>query len=150
MAVTPGGIVTPAATDDPDIPGDLATMAASIEAGLAWVTTGFTVTAGVWTLTTFRVRRVGSLCFLRVDVTKATSAITVAAGGGDIANSVLGVVPGLYVPAFSQGLQAGPIGRGAFGFIDSGGNVTLSAVAGDGTNIAVGDPIGLGGCYVLG
>lgn len=151
MAVTPGGIITPAATDDPDVPGDLATMAASIETGLPWVTTPASFTpAANWSTTSFRIKRVMSFVFLHVQVTRTTSALTVAAGSGDLANVKLGDLPAGYAPAFNQHLFSGQFGRLASGYVDTSGAVFLGAVGGDGTNVAVGDVLTLGGPYVLG
>lgn len=151
MGTTTGGIIYPDDTDAPDIPADLQTLAESVEAGNAWVTAAASFTAAVnWTTTSFRIKRVGAIVFVHVQVTRATTALTVAAGSGDLANVKLGDLPAGYAPAQNQHLVSGQFGRVTTGYVDTSGAVYLGAVAGDGTNVAVGDVITLGGCYVLG
>lgn len=148
MPTSSGGIVYPSDTDDPDVPGDLQALAESIDAGVPVVTSGFTIASG-WTLTQYRFKRMGAFAHVRLDVVKATSAITVAAGSGDIANVKIGDVPAGHYPSFTAGLGPGPAGRVASGFIQTDGQVYLNAVAGDGTNVQVGDTISLTGVIPL-
>lgn len=149
MPSTPGGIVYPLSTDPPNGAAQMQALAESAETGNPWVTSGFVVAAN-WTLSAFRIRRIGALVFLRLDVVRAVSAVTVAAGTGDIANLKLGDLPAGYWPAQTQALAPGPAGRVAGCYVQADGSVILSAVAGDGANIIVGDTISTGGCYVLG
>lgn len=152
MGTTTGGIVYPSSTDDPDVPADMQALAESIETGNAWLTSGFTAATG-WSVSTFRLKRNGSLCYVRLNLSRTGTAITVAAGAGDISDTKLGDMPAGYWPASGGGSQAlgpGTAGRLAVGYIQTDGQTFLSAVAGDGTNIATSDTISLSGVVFLG
>ena len=151
MGSTAGGLAFPDAADPVDVAGDIEALANSIKAGTAWVTstTGFAGGTG-WTLTAVRYRRMGPLVWLRILVTRSGSAITVGAGSGDITNVVVATVPASLYPTQTIGMGQSAAGRVAAGFLDTSGNVTLNAVAGDGTNIATSDTIDLECFYPLG
>jgi hypothetical protein len=156
MGTTAGGIVYPDATDPVDITGDLQALAESVEAefktGSSWSTstTGFTLAAN-WTALTVRYRTIGPWVDLYLAMDRATSAITVAAGTGNIADvDVLSAVPAALLPAGNTVGMAGTVGRLCQMWMSSAGVVKLSAVAGDGTNIAIGEGLAQRFLYPLG
>lgn len=144
MGTTPSGLYYPDATDTPDIPADLQTSMESVDDLInsgSWVTatTGFTA-ASNWTLGSVRYRiLLGLLVDLFVTATRATSAITVAAGDGDIANvDVYSAVPSAIVPAQQAYGQPGQ-GRLYGAVVTTGGVIRLTAVNAGGVNVAIGD-----------
>lgn len=134
MGTTTGGIVYPAPTDPPDIPGDLQALAESVEAefltGGPWVTstTGFTA-ASNWTLNTVRYRKIGPLVELYLTITRTTSAITVNASGNISNVAMLSAVPAAIRPTGTASGYTGNTGRLACATIDSTGAMELSAFA---------------------
>lgn len=148
---TPGGLDYPASSDIPDGATQIQALAESIEAGNAYVTSGFAAASG-FSLVSAWYKRNGPVVEIFVDVTKTGSAVVVAAGDGDIVNVTIATAPSAVWPtSHPRLLHSGHTGRVAVGEIDTSGNITLGAVAGDGTNIAVTtDHINLYGCYLLG
>lgn len=156
MGSTARGLVYPDPTDPPDGPGALQDLAESVDAayytGGAWITstTGFTLAAN-WTALAVAYRVIGPLVFLRIAVDRATSAITVAAGSGNIGDvDVLSAIPSAIIPSVSVAAMPGIAGRVCSFFMTSAGVVKLSACAGDGTNIGVGDGLSMMFVYPLG
>lgn len=148
MPTTPGGLIYPSPTDNPDVPADMQALAESVEAGNAWVTTGFTAATNFTLSGTSRIRRVGSVCFVYLKVIRATSAISVAVDG-ECTNTACANIPSGYAPAFSQVLGSGDTGRLASFYVTPAGSLTLAATT-PGSNIAIGDTLTIGGCYLLG
>lgn len=156
MGTTARGLVYPDPTDPPDGPGNLQDLAESVDAayytGGAWITstTGFTL-ASNWTALAVAYRVIGPLVFLRIAADRATSAITVAAGNGNIADvAVLSAIPSAIIPTVTVAAMPGHAGRVCSFLLTSAGAISLSACAGDGTNVLVGDGISAMFVYPLG
>lgn len=114
------------------------------EVATGWVTstTGFTAAANFAT-TSVRWRRVGVEVDLYVVMARNTSALTVAAGDGNITNvDVLTAIPAAIQPSVPQYGHSGGTGRALTGLV-SGATVSIAAVAGDGTNITTSDSVSL-------
>lgn len=156
MGTTTGGIPYPDSTAAPNVPADLQALAEGVEdefyTGGAYVTatTGFTA-ASNFTLTAVRYRIIGPFVELYVVVARTTSAVTVAAGNGDITNvDILSAIPAAIIPANTKYGHTGGTGRAAVYAMSSAGVVAIAAVAGDGTNILNGDSLSAAFLYMLG
>lgn len=148
MPNTLGGIYYPLSTDPPDGATQMQQLAESVETGNAAITSGF-VAAANWSVSAFRAQRRGPLVQIFIHVVRTTSALTVVAGSGDIAQVLIGSLPAGYWPLSNAPLSTVTFGRAATGYAGVNGDVFLAAVAGDGTNIATTDPITLGGVYFV-
>ena len=156
MGTTARGLVYPSATDAPNGPAQMQTLAESVDTtyytGSAWITstTGFTL-ASNWTNLAVAYRTIGPMVYLRIAVDRATPAITVAAGSGNLADvDVLSAIPSALIPTVSIPAMPGLAGRVCSFFMTSAGVVKLSACAGDGTNIGIGDGLSMMFVYPLG
>lgn len=130
------------------IPGDLFVVGVQEPAtGWSTVTTEFTAATN-WSLTSARWRRQGTDADLTVVLARTTSALAVGAGDGNISNvDVLNVIPIQMIPKVTSYAVAASTGRTLTAAIATNGVVSITSVAGDGTNIIVGESISLHARY---
>jgi len=127
VPTTAGGIVYPSPTDDPDVPGDLAIMAASIETGNPNVATGVTAGTG-WSVVaaSTRLRRIGGLALIHLEFTRTGAAIVPTSSGTITPTETMGTLPAGWLPGVVCGYYMANSQAAAFGFIDQTGNVSLN------------------------
>jgi hypothetical protein len=107
----------------------------------------FTPTAN-WTIASVTTTVVAEiLVSIYISLTRKTSALSVPSTG-NLTNAHVGDMDGTYNAIQPVPLASGASGRGAHGYIDTGGAVYLSAVVGGG-DIAINEGISLGGMYPL-
>lgn len=114
-----------------------------------WFSSGVASPATGWTLSLYRLRKFGDVCNAFFDVTRTGGTITVPSTTGNITNQVVATITDArFQPLYPDTavITSGHTGRGAFGYINTSGQVRLTAVAGT-KNIENGERFTLSGVF---
>lgn len=112
-----------------------------------WVSS-FLSSASGWSVTgggTSRIRQVGPWIFIRIEVTRTGSAITVN-NRGDVTNQTIATLNTQWRPDWGQPLTSAETGRVASFMVNTAGSIRLHAVGGT-ANINNGDKFSIRGSY---
>jgi hypothetical protein len=112
------------------------------------LTTGITAATG-WTLGAYTYRRNSNMVQASITVTKATSAITVPAGG-NFTDSTIATMPAGFRPSFNGGTlsTAGANGAIMTGYVTTAGAVVITATS-DAATISIGQVLNISVIYMV-